>query len=135
MANQYYQDWLSGLRGAATAPQCSVGQNEEGQYMDEVEKLIQSVSLPLALPEEAFFLFGRQRRIPDFNLILAQLPAALSNLVEQNSTASSCGKNTYLFQFSNGGYLRMKLHNRMIVELAKIEEDLHFSGTQTSLYL
>ena len=89
--------------------------------MDEVEKTIELVSLPLALPEEAFILFGKQRRIPDFELIIHQLPAQLRTFLDPNATASGGGQSVYFLPLMDGRHLKMKIENHSIVELAAVK--------------
>ena len=89
--------------------------------MDEVEMIIGSVSLPLALPEEAFILANKQRRIPDFELIIRHLPEQLRSHLDPNATASGGGQSTYLLPLMDGRHLKMRIENQAIVELAAIK--------------
>lgn len=89
--------------------------------MDELDEIINSIQLPLPLPEAAFIIFGKQRRAPDFDLILAQLPTALRAHLDANGTASSCGAFTYLLPLIDGRFLRMKVENQAIVELKAVD--------------
>jgi hypothetical protein len=89
--------------------------------MDEVEKSIERVTLPLALPEAAFLLSGKERRIPDFYLIISQLPEHLRAFLDPNATASGGGHSTYLLPLMDGRFLKMRIENHAIVELAAIK--------------
>ncbi|MEW6731875.1 MAG: hypothetical protein AB1489_11150 [Acidobacteriota bacterium] len=90
--------------------------------MNEVDEQIRSVTLPLALPEEAFLLFGKERRVPDFALILSCLPASLRACLDPNATASGGGQGTYLLPLMDGRFLKMKIAQRCLVELSAVEE-------------
>ena len=90
--------------------------------MDEVEKSIKSVSLPLRLPEETFVLSGKQRRVPDFDLIIRSLPQDLRLLLDPNATASGGGQSVYLLPLMDGRHLKIRIENHSIVELAAVSE-------------
>jgi hypothetical protein len=91
-------------------------------FMDDVEKSISSVPLPMALPEAAFILFGKERRIPDFNLIITSLPEQLRSFLDPNATASGGGQSTYLLPLMDGRHLKIRIENHSIVELAAVKQ-------------
>lgn len=87
--------------------------------MDELEQLIQGVNLPITLPDGAILVMGR-RRIPNFDLILAQLPHALFDYVNPNATAPGGGSDGYLIPTTDGRYLRLSLNGNQLVGLAVV---------------
>ncbi|MFY9226448.1 MAG: hypothetical protein WAQ98_27470 [Blastocatellia bacterium] len=89
--------------------------------MPKVEEMIKDISLPIPLPEGAFILFGKQRRIPDFDLIIKQLPLEVREQLDPNATASSGGTGAYLLPLVEGNFLKMRVENYQIVELAVVE--------------
>jgi hypothetical protein len=90
--------------------------------MDEVEKSVNSVSLPLVLPEAAFVLFGKERRIPDFDLIIKSLPVEVRTLLDPNATASGGGQSTYLLPLMDGRHLKIRIESHSIIELAVVKQ-------------
>jgi hypothetical protein len=91
--------------------------------MDEVEKSIKSVSLPLELPEETFVLSGKQRRVPDFELIISSLPQNLRLFLDPNATASGGGSSIYLLPLMDGRHLKIRIESHSIVELAAVSQN------------
>jgi hypothetical protein len=87
----------------------------------ELDQIIKSIEFPVALPEAAFLLFGKQRRVPDFDLIISQLPQALREHLDPNATASSGGHSTYLLPLVDGRFLRLKIEDHTIVEVAAVD--------------
>ena len=59
---------------------------------DEVEKIIESIAFPIALPEEAFTVAGKPRRLPDFEIIINQLPAELLPYLDLEATVLHSGR-------------------------------------------
>lgn len=86
--------------------------------MVDLNSIIASVSLPVALPEDAFFLFGRRRRVPDFDLIVEQLPITIQQALDANATASANGKDGYLLPLLDGDFLRLKIEGFAIIEIS-----------------
>src|SRR5262245_24526812 len=93
---------------------------EKSIVMADVEQIIQALSLPVPLPEAAFILFGKQRRVPDFDLIVGQLPTELRQQLDPNATASSSGRGTYLLPLMDGRFLKIRIENQAIVEVAAV---------------
>ena len=54
--------------------------------MDELKRLVESVKLPITLPESAFISLGK-RRIPDLNYIMQQYLSPLLAHLDANATA------------------------------------------------
>ncbi len=88
--------------------------------MSEVQKIIQSIVLPIQLSEDVFLLLGKKRRIPDFDLMIRHLPEELRAYLDPNATASSGGTRTYLLPLIEGR-LRIRIEEQAIVEIAEIE--------------
>src|ERR1043166_1331741 len=89
---------------------------------DDVEKILKSISLPLALPEETFITFGKPRRVPDIDIVISLLPAELLSYLDIEATVlhnGRGGQNTFLMTFKDNSYLRIRIQNRSIVEIAK----------------
>jgi hypothetical protein len=100
--------------------------------MDKVEKIIKLLSLPLALPEEAFILGGRPRRLPDIDLIINNLPQELHVYLDLEATVLHSGRggqSTFLLTLLDASYLRIRIKNRFIVELSRTH--LRASGMKT----
>jgi hypothetical protein len=89
--------------------------------MADIQKIIESIKFPVPVPPEAFILFGKQRRVPDFDIILGQLPEELRTMLDHNATASSGGSGTYLFPLMDGRFLKMRIENHAIISLAAVE--------------
>ncbi len=85
--------------------------------MDELEGLVQGVNLPIALPEGAILVIGK-RRIPNFDVILAQLPKPIAVYVNPNATAPGGGPNAYLIPLKDGRYLKISITETEINGLA-----------------
>lgn len=88
---------------------------------DQLDNLLQSISYPVPLPEEAFVLFGKQRRVPDFDLMIGRLPEALREHLDPNATASSGGQGTYLLPLVDGRFLKIRVENQGIVEVTAVD--------------
>ena len=90
--------------------------------MDKVDKILESISLPIELPEEAFIFLGKQRRLPDLNLVINQLPAELRDSLNLDGSIlqSSQGEESVcILQITNGGNLRIQIRNKSIVGLTR----------------
>jgi hypothetical protein len=87
--------------------------------MDEIDKLIQGVGLPITLPPGTIFVMGK-RRIPNFDVILAQLPKELAAHVNLNATAPGGGPEHYLLPLRDGRYLKISLTETELVALAVV---------------
>jgi hypothetical protein len=90
--------------------------------MNTVEILINTVTLPMVLPDEVFELMGKPRRFPDIDLIINQLPAELHALLDLEATvlqSGRSGQNTFLLTLMDSSYLRIRIKNRSIVELSQ----------------
>jgi len=90
--------------------------------MDDLDRVIESISLPLTLPEAAFLLCGKERRVPDLDLIIHQFPSQLRTYLDPNATASGGGHSTYLLPLMDGRFLKMRIENHAVVELAAISQ-------------
>ena len=85
--------------------------------MDELEQVVQGVNLPITLPDGAIIVMGK-RRIPNFDLILDQLPKPLSIYVNPNATAPGGGPDAFLVPLTDGRYLKITLKGNELVGLA-----------------
>lgn len=101
--------------------------------MSKIEKIIENLSFPLSLPEDAFILFGKERRVPDFDLIVKQLPLEIREELDPNATASGGGVGTYLLPLMSGQFLRLKIEEHKIVEIAVVDH-WAFYGLVKSFY-
>jgi hypothetical protein len=90
--------------------------------MDKLEMIIRSISLPLALPEEVFLIFGKPRRLPDIDLIINRLPGELHAYLDLEATVLHSGRggqSTFLLTLMDASYLRIRIKSRTIVELSR----------------
>jgi hypothetical protein len=87
--------------------------------MDDLEKVIQELNFPIALPPGSVMIMGK-RRIPNFDLILAQLPGQVSALVNPNATAPGGGPEGYFVPLKDGRYLKIALNELEITALSVV---------------
>jgi hypothetical protein len=90
--------------------------------VDKVDQIIQTISLPKALPEDVFESSGRVRRLPDIDLIIHLLPAQLLPFLDLEATilhSGRGGQNTFLLTLNDSSYLRIRIKSRSIVEMAR----------------
>jgi hypothetical protein len=87
----------------------------------ELDQILRSINYPVPLPEAAFLLFGKQRRVPDFDLIIGTLPVELRAHLDPNATASSGGHGSYLLPLIDGRFLRLRIENQAIVEVSAVD--------------
>jgi hypothetical protein len=87
--------------------------------MDDLEKIIQELKFPIALPPGSIMVMGK-RKIPNFDLILAQLPNSLSSLVNPNATAPGGGSEGYFVPLKDGRYLKIALNDAEIISLSVV---------------
>ena len=85
--------------------------------MDELEQIIQGISLPIALPPGSIIVMGK-RRIPNFDLILQMLPKPLAAYVNPNATAPGGGPEAYLIPLTDGRYLKISLTENTLTGLS-----------------
>jgi hypothetical protein len=90
--------------------------------MDDIDKLIESISFPVAIPAKAFFTGSKKRILADFSAMIEQLPEPIVNFVDMDSTTSRFGDDSYQFKLRDGGYLRVRVINDEIVELTRIHK-------------
>ena len=87
--------------------------------MNSMEKIIESVSLPLVLPEEAFAL-SKEFNSADPLFLLNELPEDLRNQINMDDYVSIKrydGIVVYRFELFGGTFLKIKLQNRSIIEI------------------
>lgn len=87
--------------------------------MDDLEKAIEELSFPIALPPGSIMVMGK-RKIPNFDLILAQLPSQVATLVNPNATAPGGGSDGYFVPLKDGRYLKIALNDMDIVSLTLV---------------
>ncbi len=87
--------------------------------MDNLEKIIQELTFPIVLPQGSILVMGK-RRIPNFDLILAQLPSPVATLVNPNATAPGGGADGYFVPLKDGRYLKIALKDMEIVSLSVV---------------
>jgi len=85
--------------------------------MDDLEQAIQELIFPIILPPGSIMVMGK-RRIPNFDLILAQLPSAVATLVNPNATAPGGGADGYFVPLKDGRYLKIALKDMEIIGLS-----------------
>ncbi|MEW6730814.1 MAG: hypothetical protein AB1489_05730 [Acidobacteriota bacterium] len=84
--------------------------------MDEFQQKIEAINLPITLSEGCFIKVG-SRRIPDFEVIMKQLPGIYA-YVDVNATAPGGGPENYLIPLTNGHYLQITLRDDKLVALS-----------------
>lgn len=87
--------------------------------MDDLEKIIQELNFPITLPPGSIMIMGK-RRIPNFDLILAQLPSQLATMVNPNATAPGGGPEGYFVPLKDGRYLKIALNELEITGLSVV---------------
>jgi hypothetical protein len=85
--------------------------------MDEVQRIIQSLSLPIPLPEKAFITLGKNR-MPDFGFIIQEFFSPLLPFIDMNVTVPpGGGPGSYLLPLIDRRYLRITLRDNELVNL------------------
>lgn len=87
--------------------------------MEQVEAILQSIALPILLPEHAFAYFGNQRRL-DIESLVAQLPQQLRYCIDLEATALQSGNDEqriFILPLTNGNHLKLKVVEWFIVEI------------------
>ena len=92
---------------------------DASDVMDDLEKAIQELTFPIALPPGSIMVMGK-RRIPNFDLILAQLPGQLAQLINPNATAPGGGADGYFIPLLDGRYLKIYLKDMEIISLSLV---------------
>jgi hypothetical protein len=87
----------------------------------DLDTIITTIQFPISLPPTAFHSFDNHRSVPDFGVILAQLPVLLRDEIEQNGTISQ-GKESYLFSLTDGRFLRLLIKNYQILGAQVIDD-------------
>lgn len=90
--------------------------------VDEIDELIESIILPLALPNEVFALSGTER-LPSLDSLIGHLPEKLRARLDLDMSGISKLENkeaVYRFWLIDGSYITLKVKNEAIVELARI---------------
>ncbi|MBI4851510.1 MAG: hypothetical protein HY819_06930 [Acidobacteria bacterium] len=87
--------------------------------MDDLERIIQELTFPIALPPGSIMVMGK-RRIPNFDLILAQLPSPVATLINPNATAPGGGSDGYFVPLKDGRYLKIALKDMEITSLSVV---------------
>jgi hypothetical protein len=80
----------------------------------DLDTIIATIKFPISLPSTAFHSFDNHRSVPNFGVILDQLPEVLRNEIEQNGTISQ-GKESYVFSLADGRFLRLLVKNYQIL--------------------
>lgn len=83
--------------------------------MDDLENIIKNMALPIALPPGSIMAIGK-RRMPNFDLIFAQLPADLVAHINPNATAPG-GDGFYLVPLKESYYLKLSIQDNSIIAL------------------
>lgn len=85
--------------------------------MKKLEDILNSLVLPIKLPAEVFVLFGKKRKIPDFEMIFDQVLPELIRFLEPNGTARTSERNIYLFPLLEDGHLVVGIKGQAIIEI------------------
>ncbi len=88
--------------------------------MDQVQNIIENTAFPIKLSEGCFITLG-QKRIPDFDRILAQLPNVFTH-VDLNATAPGGGPQEYFIPLKDGRYLKLCLSGEELVSMSIVGE-------------
>lgn len=83
--------------------------------MDNLENIIKNMALPIALPPGSIMVMGK-RRMPNFDLIFAQLPEDLVAYINPNATAPG-GEGFYLVPLKEGYYLKLLIQDNSLIAL------------------
>jgi hypothetical protein len=89
--------------------------------MDEVEEILQTIALPLQLPEEAFLL--SDEHLPDILYLIGELPERLRDHLDLEVTASNKKKDgeiIYRLPLIDGDCLKIRIQDRSIVEVTRV---------------
>ena len=84
--------------------------------MDDLERIIEGIKLPISLPESAFLVLG-QKRVPDLGYIMQTFLHPLLDYFDPNVTAPGAGSGAYLMPLVNGRFLRITLRENELVGL------------------
>jgi hypothetical protein len=83
----------------------------------DLQKIIDSVKLPIELPEEGFIQHGAKQRLVDFWLMIKALPIELRQSVDRDSTITNVSQETFALPLKSGGYMFVRLKGTYIVRL------------------
>ncbi|MEW6737415.1 MAG: hypothetical protein AB1489_39405 [Acidobacteriota bacterium] len=97
--------------------------------------LINSISLPLQLPKEAFLWVGKAHPIPNFDLVFYQLPVDLIAQIDLHSTAITTSEGISIFPLLDGTYLRMEFAAHYLIALSRIGKPLVQAAYNRAGYL
>jgi hypothetical protein len=85
--------------------------------MDELQRIVKDINLPIALPENAFIVLGKNR-IPDFGLIMQQYLLPLLSYIDMNVTVPpGSGPGSYLIPLTDRRYLKITIRDNELVGL------------------
>lgn len=83
--------------------------------MTALEEMVNSLSYPIQIPDDAFFNKGGQDYLVAFEKVFTHVPEELSQQVDLNGTSSRIDSETYQFRLKKGSYITIKIQNRAIV--------------------
>ncbi|KAF0245054.1 MAG: hypothetical protein FD167_3581 [bacterium] len=86
------------------------------QHQD-LQSVIDSVKLPIELPEEGFIQYGTKQRLVDFWLMIKALPTELRQSVDRDSTITNISQETFALPLKSGSYIFVRLKGTHIVRL------------------
>jgi hypothetical protein len=93
--------------------------------MDQVDMIVDSLTLPITLPEDPLAVTEEQRTLPDVSLVLSMLPEELFQYLDLDVTASNRmrdGQVIYRLMLVDDGSLKIKVKDRTIVEITRVWE-------------
>jgi hypothetical protein len=91
--------------------------------MDSIEKVIQTITLPLVLPDEVFIAIG-SGYVLTVESLLGSLPSELSNFIDLSKTTfcKRRGNQTrYFLHLEGKSFLEVVLEEKSIVEMNKLD--------------
>ena len=85
--------------------------------MDELQRIVKDINLPISLPDNAFINLGKNR-IPDFGMIMQQYLSPLLSYIDMNVTVPpGGGPGSYLIPLIDRRYLKITLRDNDLVGL------------------
>ena len=91
--------------------------------MDSVNRIVQSISLPLSLPEGSLGKTAIGRDMLDVTMVVSMLPRELYPYLDLDVTASHSrndGQIIYRLLLVDEGTLKIRVQNHSIVEVTRI---------------
>jgi hypothetical protein len=97
--------------------------------MNPLENMLEKIALPIPLPAEVFVVFGKKRKMPDFEFIFNEVLPQLNPLLLPNGTARMADQDVYIFELISEGQVAIKLAEQSITEVAYVHPIQNSSET------